>query len=144
MINETLMDFEVALVKSIPFCITEQPDELIWPHSATSAYMVTTGYRFLQTENQNQQPGQSDTLLLKPLWQRIWSLKYLSKVKILIWRVAKNSLPTKQNLVRRKIINNEYCDHCQLQHEDVLHALYLCSKLKEIWLSVPAWNQRSL
>ena len=46
LINETLMDFEVALVKSIPFCITEQPDELIWPHSATSTYTVKTGYRF--------------------------------------------------------------------------------------------------
>ena len=106
--------------------------------------MVKTGYCFLRMENQNQQPGQSETLLLKPLWQRIWSLKNLSKVKILIWRVVKNSLPTKQNLVRRKIINNDYCDHCQLQNEDLLHALYLSLKLEEIWLSIPARNQHSL
>ena len=31
-----------------------------------------------------------------------------------------------------------------MQHEDTLHALYLDLKLKEIWLSVQAWNQRSL
>ena len=114
---------------------------------------------FLQTENQNQQPRQSDTLLLKPLWQGIWSLKVPSKVKNLIWRVAKNSLPTKQNLVRRKIINNDYYEHYQSQHEDVLHALYLYPKLKErcppchlslsttttlIWFSILAWNLRNL
>ena len=82
-------------------------------------------------ENQNQQPRQSDTHLLKPLWQGIWNLKVPSKVKNLIWRVAKNSLPTKQNLLRRKIIIINYSDQCQSQHEDVLHALYLCPKLEE-------------
>ena len=56
----------------------------------------------------------------------------------------KNSLPIKQNLLRRKIINAYYCDQGQSQHEDVLHALYLYPKLEEIWLTVPSWNQRSL
>ena len=85
MIDETLMEFEATLVKSITLCITEQLDELIWPHSATGAYMVKTGYRFLQIENQNQQLGQSNTLLLKSLRQGKWSLKVPSKVKNLIW-----------------------------------------------------------
>ena len=47
LIDETLLSFEPMLVKSIPLCITAQLDELIWPHSATSAYTVKTGYHFL-------------------------------------------------------------------------------------------------
>ena len=109
-----------------------------------SAYTVKTGYRFLQTEIQNQEPGQSEPLMLKPLWKGIRSLKVPSKVKNLIWRASKNSLPTKQNLVKRKVLNEDYCDHYQTQHEDTLHVLYLYPKLEEIWLSVQAWNQRSL
>lgn len=58
-------------------------------------------------------------------------------------QAAKKSLPTKQNLLRQKIITMDYCDHCQSQHEDDLHALYLCPKLEELWLTVPAWNQYS-
>ena len=57
LIDETLLDFEATLVKSIPLCLTEQPNELIWPHSANGAYTVKSGYRFLQTNFQNQQPG---------------------------------------------------------------------------------------
>ena len=95
-------------------------------------------------EFQNQQPGQSEPLMLKPLWKGIWSLNVPSKVKNLIWQASKNSLPTKRNLVKRKVLNEDYCDHYKMQHEDTLHALYLDLKLKEIWLSVQAWNQCSL
>ena len=59
-------------------------------------------------------------------------------------RAAKNSLPTKQNLVKRKVLTNDYCDHCKMQQEDTLHALYLSPKLEEIWFSVQAWNQHNL
>nr|POF02718.1 hypothetical protein CFP56_04951 [Quercus suber] len=105
---------------------------------------VKSGYRFLQTEFQNQQPGQSNPLMLKPLWKGIWSLKVPSKVKNLVWRAVKNSLPTKQNLVKRKVLTDDCCDQCKMQKEDTLHALYLCPKLEEIWLSKQAWNQCSL
>ena len=71
LINETLLDFEAKMVKSIPLCLTKQPDELIWPQSANGAYTVKTSYRFLQIEYQNQQPGQSEPLMLKPLWKGI-------------------------------------------------------------------------
>ena len=136
-----MLDFEA---KSIPLCLTEQLNELIWPHNANGAYIVKSGYQFLQTEFQNQQLGQSNPLMLKPLWKGIWSLNVPSKVKILVWRAAKNSLPTKQNLVKRKVLTNDCCDHCKMQQEDTLHALYLSPKLEEIWFSVQAWNQHNL
>ena len=46
--------------------------------------------------------------------------------------------------MRRKVLNEDYCDHYQTQHEDTLHILYLYPKLEEIWLLVQKWNQRSL
>ena len=73
------------MVKGIPLCLTEQPDELIWPHSANGVYTVKSGYKFLQLEFQNQQPGQSDPLILKPLWKGIWGLNVPSKVKNVVW-----------------------------------------------------------
>ena len=47
LIDESLLDFEATMVKSIPLCLTEQLDELIWPHSVNGVYTVKTGYRFL-------------------------------------------------------------------------------------------------
>ena len=98
-----LMDFEAAKVKAIPLPKTQQQDILTWPHNPTSEY------KFLQKEFQNQQPGPSNSEAMKPLWQKIWRLNVASKVKNLVWRACKDSLPTKSNLVRRRIVEEDTC-----------------------------------
>ena len=54
---------------------------LTWPYNPIVEYTVKLGYQFLQLEFQDSQPGQSDTAQLKPLWQAIWILTVLCKVK---------------------------------------------------------------
>ena len=51
------MAFEVEMVRTIPLCHTEQPDELIWPHNPNSEYSVKSGYKFLQLEETHSRPG---------------------------------------------------------------------------------------
>ena len=107
------MAFEVTMVHTIPLCHTDQPNTFIWPHNLNGEYSVKSSYEFLQLEEAHNRPGQLDYENLKPLWQSIWNLSILSKVKHLVWRAAKNSLPTKMNLVRRKIIADGCCEICQ-------------------------------
>ena len=52
-------------------------------------------------ENQDQEKG---------LWKKIWALECPNKVRNLIWRACRNSLPSKCNLVRRTIISEQSCD----------------------------------
>ena len=59
---------------------------------------------------------------LKPLWNKIRGLNVPAKVKNLVWRACQNSLPTKTNLVKRKVITDGVCDSHKLQQEDVAHA----------------------
>ena len=132
-LENMLLGFEAEIIRTIPLCCTEQPDVLTWPYNPREEYTVKSGYQFLQREHQNAQHGQSDVSRLKLLWQAIWNLLVPSKVKNLVWRATKNSLPTKDNLVRRKIIQNGSCDVCREHTEDVKHALYSCPKLVELW-----------
>lgn len=67
-----------------------------------------------------------------------------NKVKNLVWRAAKNSLPSKENLVRRKIIQDAYCDLCREHKEAVKHALYSYPKLEEFWKKIPQWSRDNL
>ena len=67
-----------------------------------------------------------------------------SKVKNLVWRATKNSLPIKDNLVRRKIIQDGCCDASREHNEDMNHALYSCPKLDGLWKKVPQWNHENL
>ena len=52
-------------------------------------------------------------------WKKIWGLQVPNKVKHLAWKACKDSLPTKTNMIRRRVIIEGYCDACKLHQEDV-------------------------
>ena len=59
---------------------------------------MNNGYRFLKEAdgyNLLEEPPDYE----QGLWNKIWSLESPNKVKHLIWKACKNSLPTKGNLV---------------------------------------------
>lgn len=120
-------------------------EHTLLPHPAKryldGDYTVKPSYQFLLTNHHNAEPG-SNTM--KPLWKAIWQLQVPSKVKNLVWRVCKDSLPSKKNLVKRRIITDDKCDQCKTMIEDIHHALYLCPMLQELWQSIPLWNHQSL
>lgn len=53
-------------------------------------------------------------------------------VKIFLWRVGNELLPTKRNLFLKKIVENPLCLICLREEEFVIHALWLewCSKME--------------
>ena len=135
-----LLEFEAEKIKAIPLSKTQLHDTLIWPHIPSGEYIVKSGYKFLQNEYQSQQPGTSNLAASKTLWQAVWNLNVPSKVKNLMWRACRDSLPTKSNLVRRKVLTDDACDCCKILREDVVHALYACPKLQELWSKCPQWK----
>lgn len=47
------------------------------------------------------------------------------KVKSIIWRACKNAMPIKTNLVCKKVLAKDVCEHCKQFLMDVIHALWL-------------------
>ena len=142
--DQVFYDFEAAIIKNIPLCRSIQEDVLIWPFNLDGVYFVKSGYRFLQEATTLQQPRPFNTEVMKPLWKKIWGLEVPNKVKNLVWRACTNSLPTKANLVRRKIISDGLCDICRLHQEDTNHALYCCPVLNPLWSQTPIWVHDAL
>ena len=62
------------------------------------------------------------------------------KIRHFMWRAVKDSLPTKQNLSRRKIPIDETCSLCEDQQEMGMHAIWLCDQVKVVWKSVPSFS----
>ena len=122
-IDNLFYDFEVAIIKNMPICRSIQDDVLIWPFNLDGVYSVKSGYRYLHEQQQHGLPGPSDHSELTPLWKKIWGLQVPNKVKHLAWKACKDLLPTKTNLIRRKVITKSCCDVCKLHQEDVVHAL---------------------
>ena len=76
------------------------------------------------------------------LWKGVCSLNCPNKIKNLMWRACRNSLPTKVNLVRRTILNNPSCDRRLQDAESTIHAVWSCPGLDVVWSDPILWSAR--
>ena len=57
------------------------------------------------------------------VWKVLWKLKVPNKIKVFGWRACRNILPTRVNLVHKKIIQDNRCELCKFEVETGIHAL---------------------
>ena len=118
---------------SLPFCITHQTDTFVWPVERNGSYSVKLGNKTLC---EDQLIGGLETDVAETqrnLWKGVWKLKVPGKIKHFLWKFCTNSLPTKENLMKRTIIQENVCHLCSNHPEDVKHALWGCSKVHQVW-----------
>ena len=84
-------------------------------------------------------PLVSNLSLTKRIWKDIWSLKVPNRVKTLIWRAGTDSLPSKANLMKRKVVCNDFCPECKSESESSFHALLACCAVAPVWELKFAW-----
>ncbi|KAK8694292.1 hypothetical protein V6N13_071846 [Hibiscus sabdariffa] len=80
-------------------------------------YSVRSGYRVLQNLQHNSSPP------FLEFYKVMWNLSSPSKIKITLWRVASNFLPTFDNLQHRRLNVRNVCPFCQSYEETVEHLL---------------------
>nr|POF08281.1 putative ribonuclease h protein [Quercus suber] len=136
-LNQLFSQRDVELIRSIPLCSKPVDDALIWPYTPTGSYTVKSGYRFLYNAR-CLDSGEYNPVDNK-LWKKVWSLQVQPKVRNFLWRAIKNSIPTKHNLRRRMVLANDDCDHCHCESEDVLHALWSCPSISQVWSQNNLW-----
>ena len=127
------------MVQSIPFCNSSAEVKLIWPYTSLGQYIVHSGYKFLAKENLNNPtimgPNQDNGV-----WKLVWGLSLPNKVKNFLWRACRNSMPAKVNLRKRMILTFDICDHYNREPKSILHALWDCTELAQIWEALPEFN----
>jgi len=106
-------------------------------------YYVKLGYKLLyELHNLDlNRPQVSNSQ--KGFWKNIWKLKVPGKVRHFLWKACTNSLPTKENLLKRKILHESGCSRCSGDSESVVHTLWSCSCIKEVWDPDFEWVDRS-
>jgi ribonuclease HI len=63
----------------------------------------------------------------------MWKLAIPNAAKKIFWRACHNLLPTKDNLLRRKVVNEPLCPICEKEPETVIHALWDCPAAMDVW-----------
>jgi len=63
-------------------------------------------------------------------------------VILFLWRACNDILPTKENLCKRRIVDDPICPMCGQESESTIHALWSCVAAKAVWTECPARIQK--
>ncbi|KAL5784031.1 hypothetical protein ACOSQ2_006423 [Xanthoceras sorbifolium] len=129
-------------ILEIPLSLGDCADSLIWHFDKTGEYSVKSGYRVAAQEKLSLS-GSSSSPDSK-WWLALWNLNIPPKIKIFIWRVCHNAIPSLCNLCSRKIVVDPCCSRCGDAPESSAHALFWCSSVRPIWESTVFWDVLNL
>jgi|UniRef100_A0A2N9ED81 hypothetical protein len=142
-IKSSFLPNEAEAILGIPLSSMHPKDTAVWSGTKNGIYSVRSGYHVLLSEGSRDCPGSSDISFETQVWNAIWSLKIPAKVRHFLWRACHEALPTRTNLHFRHVIPDPRCANCNEVNETVLHALWQCKQIREIWIAVP-WSSSML
>jgi hypothetical protein len=120
-------------IKGVPVSSSNQPDKLVWRGTKNGVFLVSSAYHMVKEMEIETQPESSTKRGQNELWKGIWNMRSPNVVKNFMWRACKNILPTKENLMKKKIIEESLCPICMLKVETTFHALWDCLASRDVW-----------
>lgn len=117
---------QVTTIRSIPISVERRADDIIWHMEAKGYFTMKSGCH-LKVQKKGQRASfcaSSSFQVPETVWKLIWHLPV--PLCPFWWRLAINSLVTKDNLFRRKCAQSNHCPICWTAPETVEHLLFGC------------------
>jgi hypothetical protein len=133
LLTEIFNQTDRLAIQSIPIICTKQPDELVWRGTKNGVFTVRSAYHMVKEQDGAHQPESSTSMGNNTLWSGIWSMQAPNTIKHFMWRACKNILPTKDNLLRRRVVEDPKCPICSLEVETIYHTIWDCPASKDVW-----------
>ena len=108
-IDQHFLCFEAQRIKVIPVCVSRQVDCVTWQRCKNGEYSVKTRYQLLCEDEDKGIPSSSENPRQNVFWSCIWKLRVSNKIKTFLWRVCSEALPIKENLEKRKVLEDTRC-----------------------------------
>ncbi|KAL6566692.1 hypothetical protein OROMI_015096 [Orobanche minor] len=124
-------------ILSIPIRNCSGADIWSWFYSKDGQYNVKSGYAPGLTIKNRFTASSSTTNGFRDIWRWIWNIDLPEKIKVFLWKCAKNILPVKANLTKRGVNVDPICPRCGENEETVQHALRDCPWSSFLWQISP-------
>ena len=99
----------------------EEEDEMIWNFNTSGVYSSQSLYRIINFRG------------IKTVHvSAVWSLKIPPRVHFFLWLVINNRALTRDNLTKRRKVEDENCLFC-LEKESIHHLFFDCVVAKQCW-----------
>jgi hypothetical protein len=123
LIKEVFMPEEAHVIENIALSPCLPLNRLIWKKTKDGQFTVRNAYH-LGKHMLGVYGGQSSNEVKDTgLWKFLWSLQVPNQVKIFTWRACHDILPTRKNLFKRKVVEDNSCLCCKGEPETVIHAI---------------------
>ncbi|KAL5165238.1 putative ribonuclease H protein [Glycine soja] len=112
----------------------QMQDTLRWTADPSGLYSTRLAYRLLITANTN--------LPQANIYKTIWRLNIPPRAAVFSWRLIKNRLPTRHNLLKRNVpIQEHTCPLCGSYQEEAGHLFFNCKLTSGLWWESMRWNR---
>lgn len=101
-------------------------DKRIWGYINNGNFFVKSAYFVDLQHKKRQQEESSNGSIANGSWKRIWQLEVPSVVKTFLWKAVHNILLIRQNLYKRKIVENPFCSIYHMEEESITHVIWRC------------------
>ena len=141
LVKECFNPSDAEKILQLPLLHNHCEDFPSWPYTKEGIYSVRSAHNLAKMEgfhkflSVNGKGESSDMTKIKRVWKRLWMIKAPAKMKIILWRMAHDCLPTGMQLKHRHIPAPYACCFCG-REETVEHALLMCQYASEVWRQV--------
>jgi hypothetical protein len=124
-VSENLLNLWFDLVGIMEeVSLTDEPDHIIWSFSSTGKYSVQSLYAIINNHG------------VKPVFvHAVWNLSIPPRIQIFLWLLSKNKLLTRDNLAKRRNVDDRTCIFCA-EPESIHHLFFDCCVARGLWLEL--------
>lgn len=129
------LDFSADITKcimQIPLSSSVQDDFQVWGGEPSGTFSVRSAYKLLQSSTRipNNYFIQAEN---KKFYRKLWNLRMPSKIKITVWKISWNYIPTLANLKLKRVVTEDWCPKCRQIEEDSIYVFRQCPTTEEVW-----------
>jgi hypothetical protein len=138
LICEFFLPMDAAAILSIPVCTRRQNDFWAWHYDHSGVFTVKSAYRMLMVTKMHREnylegnPGSSNAEAEEKGWSSLWKTSVPSKVRVFLWRLARQSLPTADLLQHRNMSQSSSCSIYGAV-DSWRHSLIECIMSASVW-----------
>lgn len=132
---------DAKIILGIPLCTKNVDDFWSWGHEKNGIFSVKSAYRMLVTTRQRREAwlenraGPSSSATEEGEWKRLWKTELPGKIRMFLWRLPKQSIPTNDVRAHRHMSDTSACGMCG-SPDSWRHSLLECTMSRCTWALV--------
>jgi hypothetical protein len=131
LLHELFHEHDTQAILRIQLPQQEQADRVAWHYETNGLFSVKSAYRLaysLKHQLRDFTSSSTNTDGDRSLWNCVWKAEVPPKVRVFGWRLATDTLATKNNKFKRNLEVCSRCSICGVAEEDAYHAAVKCTK----------------